>query len=128
MSKTISTINFYEIIKFILEKKIDDDIYRCCICTKKTETFYLICKSECLNYSYCKDCIERIEKERNRCPFTNVNFTYKDICLDIRKNKMIEKHKEIYNKIGNTIKNISINIETISNNLYTRSNDNFVIS
>lgn len=116
----------YEIIKFILERKIDDDLYQCCICMEKTEIFYIICKSECLDYSYCKKCIENIEKNRKKCPFTNIEFKYKDICLDTRKNKIIDKQKQIYNKIGNTIKNISINIETISSNQYSQSDNNFV--
>lgn len=126
MKDTSSSIHFYEIIKFLLEKKIDDDMYKCCICTEYTKTFYLICKSECLDYSYCKNCIEIIERKRKKCPFTNIDFTYKDICLDIRKNKMIEKQIEIYNKLGNTIKNISVNIETNANNLH-KLNDNIIL-
>lgn len=111
---TNSSCNIYEFINFYLEDKINDDLYECCICTKKTDIFYIICKSECLNYSYCKKCVERIEKESGKCPFTKVIFKYKDICLDSRKNIILEKRKQLYNKIGNTIKNIKIDIELIS--------------
>lgn len=87
----------------------DKDKFKCCICFKNVEIFYLICKPNCVNNSYCKQCIEKIEKENNRCPFTNTFFEYSDISIDYRKNRSLETFKEIHKKIIN--KKITINID-----------------
>lgn len=106
-----------EMIKFFLDNDLDEKLFECCICNKNTERFYIICKPNCIDYSYCKRCIDRVSKERKKCPFTNVEFTYKDVCLDYRKNKDIEKQKQIINNIktyldnNKEIKNISIKID-----------------
>lgn len=107
----------FEIIKFFLDNELDKSIFECCMCAENTEKFYIICKPNCMDYSYCKKCIDRISRERGKCPFTNIEFAYKDVCLDYRKNKNIEKQKQIFNNLkiyldkDKQIKNISVRID-----------------
>lgn len=106
-----------ELIIFLLKKKLNDKFFECSICYESVEKYYTICKSECMNYSYCKNCIEHIVNNRKRCPFTNIELEQKDICLDYRINKKIEENKKKqmeFDKIFNNklIKNISIKIDT----------------
>lgn len=107
MSKSI----IFEIVNYLLDEKR----YECCICNENVKEFYIICKPGCINYSYCIQCIEKI-KIRQKCPFTNICFNDNDICLDYKTNKILEENKQIGENIknffGNSIKNISINIET----------------
>jgi hypothetical protein len=103
--------NIYEIVNCFLNKLK----YECCICNEKAKEFYIICKPGCVSYSYCKICIENI-RTRRRCPFTNIIFDNKDICLDHKTNKDIDENIKIFEKLkyilGKSIKTISINIET----------------
>lgn len=112
---TSSNIKDIELIVFILNKKLNNEYFICSICFEKFKKFYIICKPECINYSYCKKCVYRICYERNKCPFTNIKFSPKDICLDYRKNRKIEekekKQKELEKILNNNvIKNMIINI------------------
>lgn len=106
-----------KLITFILDKKLENNLSECPICLKNVDKFYIICKPECLNYSYCKDCIYKIAYESKRCPYTRILFNEKDICLDYRKNIMLEEEKKLqeeFKKLFNnkSIKNISIEIKT----------------
>lgn len=103
----MKTLNISNLIKYI-SYYFDKELFKCSICFKKTTIFYLICKPNCTNNSYCKECIERIEKETNKCPFTNTFFTKEDISIDYRKNKSLEIFEEIHENLCN--KNITINI------------------
>jgi hypothetical protein len=100
----------YKLIRYI-SNSFDDNKFKCCICFKNVEIFYLICKPKCINNSYCKECIEKIEKENHKCPFTNILFTYKDISIDYRKNKSLESFKEIHKILFNKEIMININIK-----------------
>lgn len=105
-----------EFLMFLLNKKINKNIFECFICFENTETFYTFCKPNCMNYSYCKKCINHITKETKKCPFTNIEVDEKNICLDYRKNKKVEKQKsmqEEFEKMLNNklINNISIRID-----------------
>lgn len=107
-----SKFNLFEIVNLFLDK----DILECCICNENVDKLYIICKSGCINNSYCKKCIENLVNNRRRCPFTNIDFGYDDICLDYKNNKNIENRKQMFNYISKKlgikqIKNISINIE-----------------
>lgn len=102
--RSIQNTNIFKYIYYYLDK----DRFKCSICFKNVEVFYLICKPNCIDNSYCKQCIEKIEKINNRCPFTNTYFTDKDISIDYRKNKSFETFKEIHKKFAN--KKITINI------------------
>lgn len=105
--------NILKIINIFLNKKINKSFFECCICNKEVKIFYLICKPGCIDNSYCEYCINRILEERNNCPFTNISFTYDDICLDYRKNKEIYEQIYLYNNMEKYLINckISINIE-----------------
>lgn len=100
---------FYEkdsIIKYVLLIN-DIDIIKCNICLEFPHVLYTIFKRECIKYSYCKNCIKKIEKDFGKCPFTRSYFTYKDIILDDKKNELID----IYNKYNKLIKNVKLDIE-----------------
>lgn len=103
----INTINLVKYISYYFDK----DKFKCSICFRKMSIFYLICKPNCTNNSYCKECIDRIENT-NKCPFTNIIFTKKYISMDYRKNKSLETFKEIHKLLYN--QRITINI-TINN-------------
>lgn len=103
-----SILNKYNLFRYI-SYYFDEDNFKCCICVKKVDFFYLICKPNCVNNSYCRECIVKIEKENKRCPFTNTVFTYEDISIDYKKNKSLESFKEIHKKLFD--KKISINID-----------------
>jgi hypothetical protein len=108
--------NNIELITYFLKKEYNRNIFECCICCENTKIFYTFCKPECICYSYCKKCVERIAYERGKCPFTNVIISNYDICLDYRKNKEIEKQEKIQEKVNvflknKIIKNISIKID-----------------
>lgn len=102
---------YLEIINYLL----NNEKYECCICNEEADKYYIICKPECLNYSYCKECMNKI-KEKKICPFTKKKFKEKDVCLDMRINNAIENKKQLFKKtkeyLGNSIKRININIET----------------
>lgn len=100
-------LNTTKLVKYI-SYYFDKDSFKCSICFKKTSIFYLICKPNCTNNSYCKECIYRIEKDTNKCPFTNIIFTKEDISIDYRKNKSLETFKEIHKLLYN--QRITINI------------------
>ena len=92
--------------------------FQCCICCSYTEVFYIIFKRECFDYSYCKECIEFVVNIRKRCPYTNINVNIDDICMDRRKNKLIEEYKAKNNEIRKyfskeSIKKISVKIDFI---------------
>ena len=85
--------NVIELIKYFLDRDSNEILSQCCICIKKVEKLYIICKPGCIKYSYCNKCISRIVNERKRCPFTNIEFNHKDVCLDYKINEHIEKQK-----------------------------------
>lgn len=105
-----------ELIIFLLKNKLNNKSFECFICYEDVEEYYTICKPRCMNYSYCKKCVEHIVNIRKKCPFTNIEVEPKDICLDYRLNRKIEENKQkqmeidkiLNNKI---IKNISIKID-----------------
>lgn len=101
-------INIFKFIRYI-SYYFNEESFKCCICLKKPNIFYLICKPNCISNSYCKECIYRIERENGKCPFTNTKFTYEDISMDYRKNKSLEIYKEIFNDFNE--KKIKINID-----------------
>lgn len=103
--KSIEKQNIFKYLYYYLDK----DKFKCSICFENVDIFYIICKSNCIDNSYCKQCIEKIEKESKRCPFTNTLFTYKDISIDYRKNRSLESFKEIHKIFLN--KKIAINID-----------------
>lgn len=96
------------LIKYI-SYYFDEDKFKCSICFKTPNIFYLICKPKCTDNSYCKECIEKIEKETNKCPFTNISFTKQDIDIDYRKNRSFEVYRQIHKKLGD--KKIELNIK-----------------
>ena len=95
------------IIKYVLLSN-DIDLIKCNVCFKIPDKLYCIFKKECISYSYCIYCVNRIEKEQKRCPFTRINFDIKDIVENKQKNELIS----IYYKYNVLIKNIKLNIET----------------
>ena len=112
----MATSSIYRLIAFILDPKSENNLSECPFCFKNVDKFYIICKPQCINYSYCKDCIYKI-LESNKCPYTRIYFDKKDICLDYRRNNMLEEQKQLkedVKKILNNkdIRNISIDIKT----------------
>lgn len=98
--------NFSNLFKFIFFMS-NINMLECCVCCEIPERLYIICKPNCTKYSYCKKCIDNIERLYHRCPFTNTYFSINDIGLDHRNNESLEIYKK-YNK--NNIKNINCNI------------------
>ena len=83
------------------------NVFKCCICDKIPNKLYMICKPDCTKFSYCKDCVYKIENLYHKCPFTRTEFVKNDIGLDYRNNESLEIYKK-YNK--NSIKSINCNI------------------
>jgi hypothetical protein len=98
------------LIKYI-SYYFDEDKFKCSICFKIPNIFYLICKPDCTDNSYCKECIERLEKDINKCPFTNIYFAKKDIAIDYRKNRSFEIYRQVHKKLENKKIEININVK-----------------
>src|ERR1700712_652142 len=92
--------NLFHYISVLLDKTV----ITCCICNEIPNQLYLICKPRCTKYSYCKQCIEKIEYLYSYCPFTKISFLHDDIALDYRNNELLEIYKRYYKY---TIKNVS---------------------
>lgn len=103
MTKIDIPVNFLQYV-FLL---YNPDTIKCSICGKIPDKLYMICKPSCTKYSYCKQCVENIEKLYHECPFTKTSFLTSDIGLDYRNNEILEIFK-IYSK--NNIKTINFNI------------------
>ena len=116
MIKSFKNVDLIYSFLNIITNNENEDPLECSICYHSVDIFYMICKPECINYTYCKNCIDRITNEKSKCPFTNIIYKKDDICLDYRNNRKVEKQKQNKNKITKflntkSIKNISIEIK-----------------